>query len=511
MITINEVLRRLRRRYPSKVAVVDHAGRRTYGELIDRAWALGRGLLEAGVRPGDNVGVLTGNSNFSAETYLGIVAAGAVAVPYSWRWTDDELVHGINDSGAAVVLVERAWLETFERVMGRGDLERVTTVVVEGEAYESFLRPGGDPRAAVTLDAPNLVLYTGGTTGFSKGVVLSHRAVMANSLNEIIDTDMEHDDVTLLITPMYHAASMLCWFLPHLVLGATSVFMREFDEQRVVETMRRESVTNGFLVPNMVRRMLRARVLDGVDLPSYRRLYVGGATFKRPDKEAVTELLPELGIYFQYGLTEAGCIVSVLRPEDTLRPVIEGSIGREFTFAQVEIQDPESGAEMNVGEVGELCVRGPSLMTGYYGKEDATAAAFRGDWLRSGDLASRDADGFLYLHDRLKDMIKTGGENVYSQEVERVLYDHPAIAEAAVIGVPSDEWDEEVRAVVALRDGANLTEAEVRDHCRRHLAAFKVPKRVAIVEMLDIPVNASGKIVKQQVRATDYWRDDRGS
>jgi acyl-CoA synthetase (AMP-forming)/AMP-acid ligase II len=486
-------------------AVVDDVGRLTHGELTDRVWALAHGLIRLGVRPGDTVAVLCGNGIFSAEAILGAIAAGATAVPLNWRWSRPELEYGLNDSRARVVLADREFGPSVQELVAGGSAPVVSHVIVEGPAFERCLGPASLPTVTVAAEDPAVILYTGGTTGASKGVVLSHRNVMANAIDEVVDTDMEPDDITLLIAPMYHSASLLCWFLPHLVVGACSVFMRDFDEERAAHLIETERVTNGFFIPNMVRRMLISGAWERHKTDSFRRLYVGGATFRLPDKEAVREILPAARIYYQYGLTEAGPIVTRLRPEDMFDPDLDGSIGQEMLLNDVSIQD-EAGLELTDGLTGEICVRGPNVMLGYFNLPEATAAAFRNGWLRTGDLASRQ-DGYYMFHDRLKDMIKSGGENVYSAEVEQVLYSHPAVAEAAVVGVASDEWDEEVRAVVALKPGLLAGERELQDHCRITLAGYKVPKRILFVPLDQIPVNPSGKIMKRELRQHPLWPD----
>ncbi len=506
MLRVGDLLAKSARRNPSAVALVDSGGAHlSYRQLSSRAWALARGLLREGLGSGATVGVLSGNSAFAAETYLGIAAAGAVCVPYNWRWTPRELEFALRDSGARLLLVERPFAEAAEAALAGLDGEGIRQVV-QGPAYEALLRPGPMPEVAGGPEDPHLVLYTGGTTGFPKGALLSHRNVVANALNEIVDTGMTPSDRTLLITPMFHSASLLCWFLPHLLLGATSVLLRGFDEDEVAATIERERVTNGFLVPSMVRRLLSSGELERRDLSSYRRAYVGGAAFPMPDKLALAEAVPGVDLYYQYGLTEAGPIVTRLGPAEVMRPELDGSIGREFLLTTVTVRDPH-GAEVADGEVGELCVGGPNVMLGYLGRPDETAAALRGGELRSGDLASRDPAGYLWFQDRAKDLIKTGGENVYSAEVERVLLLHPAVAEAAVLGVPSRDWDEEVRAVVCLRPGAVAGEAELRRFCRRHLAGYKLPKRIAFLDRTRMPFNQSGKILKPELRAMALWPD----
>ena len=508
MRTLGDFLRLNSQRYPDAIAVIDDDRQITYAELARRAYSVATGLRAAGVSPGDTVGVLSGNSIFGVEAYLGCVCAGATPAMYNWRWAVPELVFGLNDSQARVSLVEGAWRDLHERAEATGELTALERVVVEGDDYESFLGPATPPTYSADLSTANVIIFTGGTTGFPKGVVLSERAIITNGLNEIIDTDMEHSDTTLLIAPMFHAASLLCWFVPHLMLGATNVLMRQFDEERVGYVVQQHGVTNGFLVPNMVRRLSAAGIFERYDWSSYRRMYVGGATFRMPDKLAVRKVLPDVKIYYQYGLTEGGPIVTRLRPEDTFREDVDGSIGREFLFSEVVIRDIVSDDEVAPGEVGELTVRGPGVMEGYFRRESETSAVLSADgWLRTGDLVSKDENGYIYYHDRSKDMIKSGGENVYSAEVERVLYAHPAISEAAVLGVASTAWDEEVCAVIALKAGQTLSEQDLRDYCRTQLAGYKIPRRITFVQPDEMPVNDSGKIVKTRLKAMNLFGD----
>jgi acyl-CoA synthetase (AMP-forming)/AMP-acid ligase II len=505
LLTLPQVLRRNHRRRPQAPAAIDGTRRLNQRQLSERSWSVANGLATTGVTPGEIVAILCGNGVFSAETVLGTIAAGAIAAPLSWRWSPAELEHGLNDSRARVVLADQEFAPNVQSLIDDGKVPAVERLIVEGPSFEAFLGRSSAPDIDVLADSPAVILYTGGTTGASKGVVLSHTNVMANAIDEIVDTDMAPDDVTLLIAPMYHSASLLCWFLPHLVLGACSVFMRHFDEEQAAVLIERERVTNGFFIPNMVRRMLLSRAWERHRVDSFQRLYVGGATFRLPDKEAVRDVLPGARIYYQYGLTEAGPIVTRLRPEDMFKPELDGSIGQEMLLNEVSIRD-ESGAEVADGVAGEIWVRGPNVMIGYFNRPDATAAVLRGGWLRTGDAASRN-DGYFMFHDRLKDMIKSGGENVYSAEVEQALYTHPAVAEAAVLGVPSAEWDEEVRAVVALKPGLTVTEHDLQEHCRRTLAGYKVPKRILFVPLDRIPVNPSGKIMKRELRQQELWPD----
>jgi fatty-acyl-CoA synthase len=496
-----DFLRLNSRRYPDKLAVRDAARSLTYRELHDRVSATGAALAAGGVTRAATVGLMARNSVWSAEAYLAVLAAGATPVMYNWRWAEPEVVFALNDSRAETVLVDQICRHQIRAALDSGGVDGARRVITEGPEFEELCARGGPATPPTGLDAANVIIYTGGTTGFPKGVVLSERTIMTNAFNEIVDTDMEHADVTLLIAPMFHAASLLCWFAPHVVLGATSVFLDGFEEDVVGQAVQDWQVTNGFLVPNMVRRLLAADVFKRYDWSSYRRMYVGGATFRLPDKNAVRQVLPDVRIYYQYGLTEGGPIVTRLRPEDMFREEVDGSIGKEFLFSEVEVRDPDTQEPVGPGEVGELVVRGPNLMDGYFGRPEETAAVLLPDgWLRTGDLVSRDAEGYVYYHDRSKDMIKTGGENVYSVEVERVLYAHPTVMEAAVIGRESSEWDEEVCAVIVLKPGSQVSEGALSEWCRASLAGYKVPKRFAFLEPGQMPVNESGKLMKRELR-----------
>ncbi|MGW1991446.1 class I adenylate-forming enzyme family protein [Embleya sp. NPDC001921] len=495
------------RRNPYGDAVVDDRGRLSHGQLSHRAWALARGLVESGVRRGDSVGVLAGNSVFCAEAFLGVAAAGAVFVPYNWRWSTAELVVGVNETAARVVLVEDMFTDAFEAARATGDLHDVRLVVEQGAAYEAFLRPGGPPRVDIAPGDPLCVLFTGGTTGVSKGVVLSHGAALANVCNEVIDCGIGRSpaDRGLITTPLFHSAGLLCWFLPHYATGGTSVLLHRFDEAEVASVVERERVTDMFMVPNMIRRLMNA---DTFETPGFRTffraLHSGAGLLRTSDKLALMEAMPDVSLYFRYGLTEAGPMVTRLQPVDMLREDLQGSIGKEYLLAEAQVQDAE-GREVAPGELGEICVRGPSLMSGYFNRPEETAAVFRAGWLRTGDLAVRDREGYFYFRDRAKEMIKSGGENVYSAEIEQVLLTHPGVVEAMVVGAPSVEWDEEVRAIVVTRPGHVPSEAEIQGFVRERLAGYKVPKRVVFRNASEIPRSAVGKALKERLKSDLGW------
>lgn len=500
MFTLPDFARLNRSRFPDDLAVTDSGQEMTYAELIDRAWALADGLHRAGVLPGDTVGVLADNSCFFAEVYLGIACAGAIPVLYNWRWAVPELAFALTDSRAKIVIVDTHHDQLLADTVASDSQFESIAVIRAGQEYERFTGDAHEPTYQSTDDDINVIIYTSGTTGFPKGVMLSHSQAMTNALNMIVDLNVRRGDRSLLITPMFHTAALLCWFLPHFVVGGASITTPSFDEDETGELIEKYSVTNAFLTPTMVRRLIAHNVFTRYAMESFTKLYVGGAVFRLPDKQAIKKILPDVDIYHQYGLTEGAGILTRLLPHEILDENTDGSIGREFLLCEISVRDPYSHVEVPSGEVGELWLRGPGVMTGYYGNPQATAEAKHEDWLRTGDLVSKDANGYFYMHDRLKDMIKSGGENVYSAEVERILYAHPAILEAAVIGVPSDEWDEEVCAVIALKPGIEATVEEIKLFCRGHLAGYKIPKRIKIVTREQLPINDIGKLMKKELR-----------
>lgn len=507
MHTVADFIRLNARRCPEHVALVDGSGRLTHAELSERAWALARGLIDLGVRPGDRVAALTGNSIFAVETFLGTVAAGAVWVPLNWRWATEELVHGTNLTLPKVVLVEGQFISAFDGALATGSIDTSDLVVRRaGEEYESLFQDGQAVEVAVSQEDPMCILFTGGTTGRSKGVVLSHRSAISNALNEITDLGFGQApyNTGLSVAPLFHSAALLCILVPHYITGGTNVVLHRFDEDTFGDLVEAEQVNSTFIIPNMARRLLRAGFFDRSDLNCFRQLHTGGGLLRMPDKEAVLSRMPHLNMFFRYGLTEAGPMVSRLRHEDILNPELDGSIGQEYTFTEVQLQDLD-GVEVSPGELGEICVRSPGVMIEYFDRPEETATTLRGGWLHTGDLAVRDKNGYLFFRDRAKDMIKSGGENVYPAEIEQLLYAHPAVMECGVLGFPSVEWDEEVRAVVALRENATATEEDLRAYLREHLAGYKIPKRFLFLESGRMPVNPSGKVVKARLRELPEW------
>ncbi len=509
MRTIGDWIRLNSRRNPAREAFVGIDGRVTFGEAAERAWQLGRGLREKGISAGDGVGVLAGNTVFNAESFLGVAASGGVYIGYNWRWAPVELANGILETKAKGILVEEAHLplleEALEIVASRS--EAVPAIFREGLEVDSLRIGTGVLNDAIDSESPLCIIYTGGSTGTPKGVVLSHRAALANALNEMYDCGVgsrEHER-GLILTPLFHSAALLCWLVPHFIAGATSVIAPKFSDETVVDLVGRESVTNTFMIPNMMRRLMDLGVLaDPAIKKNLKAVHTGAGLLRMPDKQLFTEILPQTELYFRYGLTEAGPMVTRLKPADMLNPAVDGSIGTEYLLVEAQLLDGD-GLPVPPGELGEICVKGPSLMSGYYGRPDATDDAMRGGWLHTGDLAVQDERGYFYFRDRLKEMIKTGGENVYSAEIEQALHLHPSVLEAAVVGVPDPKWDEEVRAVVVLRSGEAADASQLSSFLRQHLAGYKIPKQMVFLTADQLPRSAAGKLIKSELKAQLGW------
>ena len=488
-------------------ALVGIDGRRTY-ELAERAWSMGSGLRSLGVEPGSRVGVLGTNTVYNAEMFFSIAAVGGVYVAYNWRWSEAELAEGIAETEASVIFVEEHLSELLDgalEIYGRTH-EVLPTVIMEGGQTDALRLGGGQVEDPTTMDSPLCVIYTGGSTGKSKGVVLSHRAAVSNGINELVDCQLgsRPNERGLIVTPMFHSAGLLCWLVAHFIGGATGVLAPKFDAESLVDWVEKESITNTFMIPNMMRKMLDNNVFRDPAFKSLKALHTGAGLLRMPDKELFADMLPQTDLYYRYGLTEAGPMVTRLRPEDMFDPRVDGSIGKEYFMSQVQLQDPD-GNPTPVGEHGEICVRGPSLMTEYYGRAEQTAETFRNGWLRTGDVATQDERGYFFFRDRLKEMIKTGGENVYAAEVEQALHMHPAVLEAAVLGVPDLKWDEEVRAAIVLRTESQSSQEELAGFLRSHIAGYKIPKKMVFLQPDELPRSGAGKLRKATLRTNLGW------
>jgi fatty-acyl-CoA synthase len=474
---------------PDKTALIDAATgeRRTYREWNARANAVAH-LLRArlGVQKGDRVAVLAANCPEYLDLLFAVGKVGAILVPLNWRLTVRELEIILRDCAPAVLFHDEAYADHARQV---GELLNIPRVLLGTQAETS------EPVSTLdlTLEDPFLILYTSGTTGVPKGAILSHRMVTWNCVNTEISWDLWGTDSTPTFAPFFHSGGINVLTLPLVHKGGTVVLLRNSDPGAVLESIERERCTIVFAVPTVFQMMLEHPRFASTDLSSVRFCVTGGSSCPIP----IIEGYFKRGLTFRqgYGLTEVGVNCFSLAPEDALRKA--GSVGRPVFHSEARIVDDQDN-EVGVDEVGELALAGPHVCSGYWNRPEATAEAFRNGWWHTGDLARRDADGYYYIVGRKKDMLISGGENIYPAEIEGLLATHPKIAEAAIIGVPDPKWGEVGRAVVVVRPGETLTAEEVLAFCDGKLARYKIPKSVVFAPIL--PRNAMGKVIKADLR-----------
>jgi fatty-acyl-CoA synthase len=484
------------RKTPGATAVIHQGGAMTYARLHERSTRLAHHLRSLDVGRGDRVAFLGPNQPAFLEALFAAGMIGAVFVPLNTRLAERELEHCVADSGAGLLIHGTGCV-----TVAPGRVPTLHAALPIDEAYERIVGEGPPPEPIdepVALDDICLIMYTSGTTGLAKGAVLSHGNIVWNSVNVLVDTDFAHDDVTLVTAPMFHTAALNMTCLPTLLKGGTVVLEQSFDAKRTLELVERHRVTVMFGVPAMYQAVAAAPGFEAADLSSVRSLLCGGA----PVPEPLIHTYLERGLCFiqGYGMTEASPGVLLLDRDHALAKAGTAGVPHFFSDVRVTCLD---GRPAGPGERGEVEVEGPNIMRGYWGMPEATAQALRDGWFRSGDVATADADGYVKVVDRIKDMIISGGENVYPAEVEEVFYGHPAVAECAVIGVPDERWGEVGRAVVVPRDGFapdETTAKELLEHLSGRLARYKVPKSVVFAESL--PRGGAGKVLKATLRET---------
>ena len=487
---------------PEKTALVDVATekRLSYRELNWRADCLA-GALRArlGVGKGDRVAVLAHNCAETLELFFALGKLGAVLVPLNSRLATSELAYILNDAQPKVCFYGPDFAATaLELAHGLSDTHMLAYQPAAGETgYEALLAShaghAAPSPAEVSLDDPHVILYTSGTTGMPKGAMLTHGTITWNAVNTQVGWDLRHDDITLTHTPFFHTGGLNVLTTPLIHRGGTIILMKQFDAARSLELIARERCTVVFAVPTMFHMMLEAQNFETSDLSSVRFFITGGAPCPVP----LIEAYARRGLTFKqgYGLTEAGPNCFTLDARDAIRKA--GSVGFPNFHVDVRVVDDE-GVDVPAGAVGELLIRGPHVIKGYWKNPDATAASLQDGWLRTGDLVRKDEEGYYYIVDRKKDMIISGGENIYPAELEQLLHAHPAVVEAAVIGIPHAKWGEVGRAVVVLRSPGLVSEAELIAYLGERVARYKLPKSVAFVDGL--PRNPTGKVLKTVLR-----------
>lgn len=497
--TIDGVLHRSAAKVPGRTALTFDGRSYTYRELDAAVTRAATHLLELGLAAGDRVAAYGTNSDAYVIGFLACARAGLVHVPVNYALKGGELSYLVSQSGARAVLVDPALIDTFDQV--RRDLPSVEYVVPLRDAGGS-LRAVADAagevsdfssRAAAT-DLAQL-LYTSGTTSKPKGAMMTHEALVFEYVSSVIALDLRPDDNPLVAMPLYHSAGMHVFMLPYLSVGATVHLLATPDIPEILRRVEQDRIGSLFLAPTVWVPLSNHPDLDRRDLSSLRKAQYGASIMPVTVLNRLRERYPGLGFYNCFGQSEIGPLATVLRPEEHAeRP---SSCGRPVFFVETRVVDTE-GNDVGPGEPGEVLYRSPQLCRGYWDNPDATAEAFRDGWFHSGDLVTRDADGYITVVDRIKDVINTGGILVASREVEDALYTHPDVAEVAVIGIPDEKWIEAVTAVVVLHEGRETTADELIAHVKDLIAPFKVPKSVRFAAAL--PRNQSGKLLKRELR-----------
>lgn len=476
----------------------------TFARLEDRTNALADALHGAGVQRGDRVAMLTLNSVAMMEIYVAVAKLGAIAVPVNFRLQPGEVRYILADSGATVLFESTVFTPVADAACAEGTRvgRRITVPTSQQPAdsgdYESFLAGGSQERQTreIGLDDVCVLMYTSGTTGAPKGAMLTHGNFQWNVFNGLgIGVGNNRTDITLSSAPLFHIGALGVHTVPYLYLGACSVIQEAFTPDSWLELAEQHRITNAFLVPAMWAAVLNAPSFGDRDLSSLRAAVSGGA----PCPLVVIEGMRARGVQFTegFGMTETSPNASCLQPDEVLEHA--GSIGKPLMHVEFRLVD-DNGDDIAAGEVGELVIRGPNILAGYWERPEATAEAMRGGWFHTGDLGRVDKEGYYTLVDRKKDMIITGGENVYPIEVEQVMYRHPAVNEVAVIGVPDTAWGETTVAVAALVPDGSVTGDELIAWTRERVAHFKAPTRVEFVDAL--PRTATGKVLKRELRTT---------
>jgi fatty-acyl-CoA synthase len=503
--SLGDLPRRTARRVPDKLAIVDGDTRLTFAELdalVDRTAAA---MHDAGLAKGDRLALLCHNCWQFVVLNFAAARAGVVLVPVNFMLGGDEIAYILDHSGATAFVAEDALLPVAEQAVaasGGGVRQRLVVRLHGGDVAEGWRdlqdwldHDGADPGVPVADDDPVRMMFTSGTESRPKGALLTSRSLLWQYVSCVVDGSMGADDVDLHTLPLYHCAQLDCFLGVDVYLGATSVILPGPDPAAILRAIEEHRVTKFFAPPTVWIGLLRAPGFDEADLSSLAKGYYGASPMPVEILKEIQERLPDVDLWNFYGQTEMAPLATILGPGEQLSHA--GSAGRAALNVETRIVD-DLDQQVPAGTVGEIVHRSPHATLGYYHDHAKTAEAFRGGWFHSGDLGYVDEDGRLYVVDRKKDMIKTGGENVASREVEEAIYQFEGVAEVAVFGISHPRWVEAVAAVVVPKPGATLTSEQVIEHSRSVLAAYKTPKYVVVADAL--PKNPSGKILKRRLR-----------
>ncbi|WP_028654658.1 MULTISPECIES: fatty acyl-CoA synthetase [unclassified Nocardioides] len=506
--SLGDLTRRTAQRVPDKLAIADRGTELTFADLEAYVERTAAAIAAAGLAKGDRLALLSHNCWEFAVLNFAAARAGVVLVPINFMLGADEIAFILDHSGATGFVVEDALVPTADAAVAAAadpqvrlrHVIRLTDAEVPDGWVDlaEWLEHDGPPVVVpVGDDDPVRMMFTSGTESRPKGALLSSRSLMWQYVSCVVDGSMSADDVELHTLPLYHCAQLDCFLGTDVYLGATSIILPGPDPATVLRTIAERKVTKFFAPPTVWIGLLRHPDFDSTDLSSLRKGYYGASPMPVEVLRELQERLPDVQLWNFYGQTEMAPVATILGPDEQLP--FAGSAGRAAVNVETRIVD-DNDEPVPAGTVGEIVHRSPHATLGYYNDPEKTAEAFRGGWFHSGDLGYLDDTGHLYVVDRKKDMIKTGGENVASREVEEAIYTHPDVAEVAVFGVSHPRWVEAVAAVVVPKDGASLAAEDVVAHARGQLAGYKAPKYVVVAESL--PKNPSGKILKRQLRDT---------
>ena len=503
--TLGDVLRRTALRVPAKTAIICGETQWTYAEFDALVTRLAAGLARIGVLQGERVAVLARNSHGFAALRFALARLGAVLVPINFMLKAEEVAFILRHAGARTLATDS----------GLAELARAAAAL-QTEVREFVWLPSEDPSTAaagmhsfdtlaacsaalpeITLTSTDLlqIVYTSGTESSPKGVMLTHDAVLWQYVSCLVDAEITAQDLTLHALPLYHCAQLDVFFGPSIYIGSSNVITSKPVPDNLLALIEKFKVTSFFAPPTVWIALLRSSAFSAERLASLVKGYYGASIMPVEVLRELAARLPKVRLWNLYGQTEIAPLATMLGPDDQLRK--PGSCGRAVLNVETRVVDDQM-QDVRVGEVGEIVHRSAHLMLGYFHDDERSRAAFTGDWFHSGDLGVIDAEGFISVVDRMKDMIKSGGENVASREVEEMIYRLPQVSEVAVIGLADPRWVEAVTAVIVLKDGQSLSEAEVMAHCNTNMASFKSPKRVVFTDAL--PKNPSGKLLKRELR-----------
>ncbi|MEY2622419.1 MAG: Long-chain-fatty-acid--CoA ligase [Pseudomonadota bacterium] len=503
--TLGDVLRRTALRLPAKTAIICGATRWRYDEFDALVNRVAAGLVASGVQEGDKVAVLARNSHGFAALRFALARCGAVLVPINFMLKAEEVAYILRHAGARTLAIDRglsalaheaAALDTqVQRFIGlpsEDDEEPIAGMVNLADLARCH-----DPLPELQLNSHDVaqIVYTSGTESSPKGAMLTHDAVLWQYVSCVIDAEIAEHDMALHALPLYHCAQLDVFFGPAIYMGSTNVITAKPVPENLLPLMARMGITSFFAPPTVWIALLRSPLFDPAQLSHLAKGYYGASIMPVEVMKEIAARLPNVRLWNLYGQTEIAPLATMLGPQDQLRK--PGSCGKAVRHVETRVVN-EQMQDVRPGEVGEIVHRSPHLMLGYFHDDERTRAAFEGEWFHSGDLATVDTEGYITVVDRKKDMIKTGGENVASREVEEMIYRLPQVSEVAVIGLPDPKWVEAVTAVVVVKAGQSLDEISVIQHCNQHMAHFKSPKRVIFTDVL--PKNPSGKLLKRELR-----------